>query len=173
MTGKKWVLISIAVIVLIALSLDSYYYYSNYKPLPPPPLKESSGYFAISALGGLYSTQHAIGINITKTGAMLLVAQFDFTFTPIGGPASNLRILINQVDPINTDWEGITIPNGTATDAAAHTNEGTITPNAALPVYRQTDGTFPLTIKMICDQATGNVILNFTATGPNQNLFPQ
>jgi hypothetical protein len=173
MTRKKWVLISISVIALVALSLDSYYYYSNYKPPPPPPLKESSKYFAISGLGGFYSTQHAIGINLTKTGAMLLIAQFDFIFTPIGGPASNLRIVINQVDPVDTDWEGITIPNGTATDAAAQTGEGAITPSAALPVYRQSDGTFPLMIKMICDQATGNVILNFTATGPNRNLVPQ
>lgn len=162
---KRWVAVSLAGIALIvALSVDSYYYYSNRKP---PQLKDSSQYFAISNLAGLYRATQS-NASDQNPGRMILITQFDFNFTPIGGDATDVRIFINQVDPATTSWEGITIPNGTSTLASAHTDLGVIMPLNSLPSYRQGDGTYTLKIRIVCEEADGYVTLRFT---PGDNIF--
>jgi hypothetical protein len=127
-------------------------------------LKDSSTYFTISDLAGLYERRGNIS---DQSPPMVLIKQFAFNFTPVGGDANDVRIFVpGFADPLKTDWEGILIPNGTS----IHT--GDIQPAYAIPSYRESDGTYTLTIRIAAKEADGNLMLNFTTTGPEQNLVP-
>jgi hypothetical protein len=129
--------------------------------------QDSSTYFTISDLAGLC---RATASNATdqNPGASVLITQFDFTFTPVGGDATNVRIFVPQVDPTTTSFEGKTILNGTSTDASANSGQGAIMPSYPLASYRQSDGTYTLKIRIAAEEADGSVTLNFTA---DENLF--
>lgn len=147
---NRWILISAVAILVVLISVLAYIS-SQYRQ----PLQDSSKYFAISGLAGLYRLQGSN--NLTK-----LITQFDFSFTPVGGDATDVRIIIDQVDTTLTSWEGTTIRNGTSTLASANTGQGDILPAHALPSTRQSDGTYTLTIRILADEAEGNVILHFS-----------
>jgi hypothetical protein len=158
---NRWILASVVVIFIVLVSVLAYIRSPHENSRPP--LKDSSTYFAISDLWGLYRAG-ASNATSQNPGAAILIYQFEFTFTPVGGNATNVRIFGSGfLDPLNNNWEGTTIANGTSTDS------GTMTPQWPLRSIRQSDGTYTLTIRIAAEEADGNIILHFT---PEDNLFP-
>jgi heme/copper-type cytochrome/quinol oxidase subunit 2 len=123
---------------------------------------DSSTYFTISDLAGLCraTTSNTTAQNL---GVTVMITQFAFNFTPVGGDATNVRIFASgNLDPLENNWEGETIRNGTSTFS------GEMLPAYTIPSYRQSDGTYTLTIRIAAEEADGSVRLNFTA---GENLF--
>lgn len=152
---NKRILVSAVAIFLVLISILAYIS-STHQAQPPVKQKvDSSTYFAISDLAGLFETRNQ---NQTTPGASALINQLGFSFTPIGGNATDVIIFMaGNSDPLNTDWEGITITNGTATPT------GELTLPHSIPCARNSDGTYPLKVRIQCQEANGWVTLNFTA----------
>jgi hypothetical protein len=158
---NKRVLVSAVVIFLVAISILAYIGALNQtvKPTPTVQLAESSKYFAISDLAG---TCTASGSN-KSAPVSVLVNFFAFNFTPVGGDANDVRIFTEGMsDPLEHDWEGLLIRNGTSTYS------GDFQLKFQIPCYRQSDGTYTLTVTILAREAEGDVTLNFTL---GENLF--
>ena len=93
----------------------------------------------------------------------MLINDFAFNFTPIKGPAGDVRIFASgEFDTSNADWEGTVIPQGTSTYS------GELMPASYIPSYRQSDGTYTMQVRIAAGEADGYITLNFTA---GTNLF--
>ena len=155
---NKRILVSVVVIFLVAISILAYIGALNQivKPNPTPQLAESSKYFAISDLAGTSTTN----FNISGTQPppkSVLVNDFAFNFTPVGGDAHDVIIFAEGLtDALQHDWEGLLIHNGTSTYS------GEFQPKFAIPCSRQSDGTYTLKVRIQAREADGDVTLNFT-----------
>jgi len=90
---------------------------------------------------------------------MVLIYDVAFYFTPVGGPARDVRIFAaGDYDPEGAaDWEGIVIPNGTTTFSTE------IVPPYPIPSTLQSNGTYTMQIRIAAAQADGYITLNFKA----------
>jgi heme/copper-type cytochrome/quinol oxidase subunit 2 len=154
------VLVVSAVAIFLLLIAAIVYVLQHQQPTQQKP--DSSTYFTISDLAALCraTTSNTTAQNL---GASVRITQFAFNFTPVGGDATNVRIFASgNLDPLENNWEGETIPNGTSTFS------GEMQPPYTIPSNRQSDGTYTLTIRIAAEEADGSVTLNFTA---GENLF--
>jgi hypothetical protein len=154
---NRRILISAIAIFIILTSVLAYISSLRPQPVKPvQPIEDSSVYFMISDLAGTYTTNWSNATD-QNPGPMILIKLFGFTFTPVNGSATDVRMFMGGMeDPTQHNWEGTTIPNGTATPT------GDIQPQFALPSYRQSDGTYTIVIRIVAREADGNVTLRFT-----------
>jgi hypothetical protein len=118
-------------------------------PLPP-----ASTYFAISGQAAIFLPIGSItNASDLPVGGTILIQQLAFNFTPIVGPATNIRIFIQGESQL---WWAMTIPQGNT----AFT--GILVPTTPIPSTRQSDGNFTFSITLLCDQASGTIIIQFT-----------
>jgi hypothetical protein len=157
---NRRILVSIVSVIAILIVLIAAIVYVSSQHQQKP---DSNAYFAISDLAGIcrVTTSNATAQNF---GAAVLITQFAFNFTPVGGDATNVRIFAKGLlNPLENNWEGQTIPNGTSTFS------GEMLPPYPIPSTRQSDGTYTLTIRIAAEEADGNITLHFTA---GENLYP-
>jgi len=162
---KRRILVSAVAIFLVTITVLAYAS-SLHQPAntaPPSAKHASSSYFIISDVAGTYSYHGTKNSTDPNPGPSVRITTFGFQFTPIGGPATDVAIMLEGMDdPTNHYWAGITIPNGTSTYS------GDIQPQYGLTTLRQDDGTYQLRVRMNSLQAEGYVVLTFIA---GQNLF--
>jgi hypothetical protein len=145
---RKWPYVSVIVIAAVLIAVLAYI---DSQPKPP---KDSSRYFIISDLAGVY--RPLAGGNTT-----ILITDFAFNFTPVGGDAHNLVIFTTGMsDPTEHAFQYV--PNGTSTFS------GEILPQFGIQ-SRLTVGQYPINITINCDEAVGDVTLIFI---PGKNLHP-
>jgi hypothetical protein len=136
--------------IVVAAVLISVLMYTNSYPKPP---KDSSKYFVISDLAGIY--RPLAGGNIT-----IAITDFAFNFTAVGGDAHNLVIFTaGMSDPLEHTFQYV--PNGTSTFS------GEILPQFGIQ-SRLTAGQYPMNITINCDEAMGDITLIFI---PGENLY--
>lgn len=160
---NKRILVSAVVIFLVAISILAYIGALNQlvKPSPTPQLAESSKYFGISDLAG--TSTSSFNVSAQPPPKSVLVNDFAFNFTPVGGDAHDVVIFAEGLtDALQHDWEGLLIRNGTSTYS------GEFQPKFAIPCSRQSDGTYTLKVRIQAREADGDVTLNFTL---GENLF--
>jgi hypothetical protein len=154
---NRQIIVCAAAIVLLLTSLLAYISWLHH-PASKAPLQASSDYFGISDLGALCYTVGTTPYNETYFGSMVLIYDLAFNFTPIMGPAGDVRIFMSgDFDTAKADWEGTVIPNGTSTYS------GDLMPNSPIPSFRQTGGQYTMPVRIAADQADGDITLNFTA----------
>ena len=118
-------------------------------PLPP-----ANTYFAISGQAAIFRPIGSItNASNLPVGGTVLIEQLGFYFTPIWGPATDIRIFIQGESEI---WWTSIIPQGNT----AFT--GVLVPLAPIPSTRQSDGNFTFSITLLCDQASGTIVIQFT-----------
>jgi len=174
---NKWLLISAIAIFLVLISALAAYSYINQTD-KPIVVYAANTYFAISDLAGTYQTT---GTTYNGTGTpplQVLLTSLDFTFTPVGGDATDTRIFMQGMTEPETTWWANTIKNGTSIDAASGSNSTDIELGSGVPVYRQADGTYTFPILMQADNVNGqidvngtiNLIFNANASSPDYNF---
>jgi hypothetical protein len=150
---NRRILIAAFAIFLVLAAFLAYVSYENQPHKQPAPLQPSSTYFAISGQGAEYNP---IGSANASNARSVLITTVGFYFTPIGGPADNLRMFLpGFTDPTTTSWNN-TIPQN------ATVFSGEIMPPDPIPIIKQSDGNFTLTITMLCNEANGTVVIQFT-----------
>jgi hypothetical protein len=163
---NRRILIAAVAIFLVLISILAYIS-SLHQPAKsngnPVAVRPSSTYFRISDVAGTYrSTSTNVTNDNPPTGVRINL--FSFTFTPVKGDATNVRIFVAGMDdPQQHSYEGTTIPNGTAT------NVGDITPPYSLLAQRQSDGNYTLSVRITAKEADGNVVLRFQL---GKTLYP-
>jgi hypothetical protein len=155
---NRRIMVLAAAIFLLLTSLIAYISWLHRPPASKAPLQASSDYFSISDLGALCYTVGTTPFNETYFGGRVLIYDVAFNFTPVMGPAGDVRIFMSgDFDTAKADWEGTVIPNGTSTYS------GDLMPSSPIPSDRQTDGQYTMQVRIAADQADGYITLNFTA----------
>jgi hypothetical protein len=163
---NKRVLVFAAAVFLVLIAALAYIGSTNQpSSTQKPEIQAASTYFVISDAAGVYTTT-SDNATPEDPGPGIRITQFAFTFTPVGGDAKDVRILVaGLADPTGAgNFEGENILNGTSTFS------GEINPEFGIPSTRQSDGTYPLKIAMLANDAHGNelvegdITLNFTAS---------
>jgi hypothetical protein len=156
---NRRIMVSAAAIFLLLISIVAYISWLHRAPASKVPLQESSDYFSISNLGAIcYTVGSNPAYNSTYYGPMVLIYDVAFNFTPVNGPAGDVRIFMSgNFNTEQADWEGTVIPQGTSTYS------GELMPSAYIPSYRQSDGNYTMQVRIAADQADGEITLNFTA----------
>jgi hypothetical protein len=138
-------------LVLIALIV---YVGSQHQPRQQiVPIQPASTYFTISDPAAVFKS---VGSNTNASILRsVLLTTIGFSFTPIGGPATDLTIFMQGMsDPTQTAWNN-TIPKG----------ETILLDNINLPnpitSIRQSDGTFAFNVTFNCAEATGVIVIHF------------
>lgn len=150
---NRRILIAAFAMFLVLAAFLAYISYENQPHKQSVPLQPSSTYFAISGQAAEYDS---IGSANASNARSVLVTTVGFYCTPIGGPADDLRMFFpGFTDPTSTSWNN-TIPQN------ATVFSGEVMPPDPIPIYKQSDGNFTLTITMLCNEANGTVVLQFT-----------
>jgi len=160
---NRRILIAAVAIFLVAMSILAYIG-SLHQTAQPIQIKDANTYFAFSDIGGQYEVDNRSWVMGDPIPSLVFLTTFDFTFTPIEGEVSNVRIFMQgDADPTNTWWTN-TIRNGTSTDAGH--GSGIMLPYA-IPVMRVSSGphvgTYPFNVTILSNQADGNITFYLTS----------
>jgi hypothetical protein len=162
---NRWILISTAAVLIILIPTLAYISNKNQQGGANQPTIDSSTYFTISNMAGIYEVRSTKDLK-TPPGDMVLIKEFGFNFTPVGGNAHDVIIFVQGNTNPPLDMEGKTILNGTSTWAGG-TGGTEIALTSSVTCYRQSDGTYPLPVRIRAREDNGRIIdgwiaLNFT-----------
>jgi hypothetical protein len=145
----------IAAAVLIVVAVVSILILAYNPNSPPTPSKvPATDYFAFSDLGAEYEP-------INGTDEMIKIKFLYLTLTPVGGNATGLHLEVSgYTDPLDADLYYPIVTNGTSKPIEVTFQYVRVT--------TKTGTTFPLKIRVYCEESEGYVTLQI----PEANVFP-
>ena len=142
-----------AILIVVAVVAVLILYYNPYSPTTPPKIP-ATDYFAFSDLGAEYQA-------VAGTDEVIRIKYLYVRLTPVGGNATNFHLEISgYTDPLDANLYYPLITNGTSEMI-----------EAVLKYPRQTTKTgttFPLRVRLYCDESEGYVTLQI----PETNVYP-
>jgi len=150
---KRWTLISVSAITLIAVLITV-----SYLNTRQAQIQESNKYFAFSEFGAVRDATAFGGSNTT-----IKIIELVFNFTPVGGDANEVTIF-SEGGVAPTDYFWLHIPNGTSTFVDIQYEHG-------ITSRKQANG-YPVTFRLFSHEPDGDIIDgDITLVIPEEDVF--